>query len=48
MINVPVWVFHARNDPSIPLAKNERAVSDLNAVGGAARITIIESDRHYV
>ena len=48
MADVPVWAFHARHDPSIPLAKNERAVSDLNAAGGTARITVIESDRHYI
>ena len=48
MIEVPVWAFHARHDPSIPLRKNERAIADLNAAGGTARITVIESDRHYI
>jgi predicted peptidase len=48
MTDVPVWAFHARHDPSIPLQKNERAVEDLNAAGGDARITVIESDAHYI
>lgn len=48
MTGVPVWAFHARHDPSIPLVKSEKAVSALNALGGQARLTVLESDSHYI
>jgi len=48
MTDIPVWAFHARHDPSIPLRKDERGVASLNAAGGDARITVIESDALYI
>jgi pimeloyl-ACP methyl ester carboxylesterase len=48
MVDVPIWAFHARGDPSIPLEKNRAAVEDLVAAGGNARITVLEGNKHYV
>jgi predicted peptidase len=48
MADVPVWAFHARGDQSIPLKKNRAAVEDLVDAGGAARLTILEGDEHYI
>jgi predicted peptidase len=46
--NTAVWAFHDAADPSIPHRKSARAVERVNAVGGSARLTTLETGRHYI
>ena len=45
---VPVWAFHDRYDPSIPLKKEEGFVEEVLEAGGSVRYTVTEEGRHYI
>jgi len=44
--DVPVWAFHGRRDPLVPLAKSEEMVLALKSAGGRARLTIYDDLGH--
>ena len=48
VVRVPVWAFHDRADPSIPLAQDAAPIERLKALGGDARLTITQTGRHYI
>ncbi len=45
---VPIWAFHDRFDPSIPLKKEEKPIKELREMGGNVKYTITETGRHYI
>jgi predicted peptidase len=48
LVRIPVWAFHDRADPSIPLARDLAPIGRLQALGGTARLTITETGMHYI
>jgi predicted esterase len=46
--NVPLWGFHDRYDPSIPLKKEEGAIRKLIEEWGDVQYTVTETGRHYI
>jgi predicted peptidase len=45
---VPVWVFHGRRDPQIPVERSREMVAALQEVGGTVRYTEYETGGHAV
>ena len=43
---VPVWAFHNRHDPTVPLARDEVGIETLKNCGGTTRLTIFDADGH--
>ena len=45
----PVWAFHSRKDPEVPLAGSEEPISASGECGGAApRLTVVEGSEHLL
>jgi predicted peptidase len=44
--HIPVWAFHSRDDTSTPIRLVSDTVSALDASGGIAQLTAIDSDEH--
>jgi hypothetical protein len=44
--DVAVWTFNCDRDSSSPLANVERRIDAINAAGGSARLTVVDSDEH--
>ena len=42
--NVPVWAFHGSRDETVPLSHGTEMVEALRAVGGRAKLTVLETD----
>jgi predicted peptidase len=45
---IPVWGFHDRYDPSIPLKKEHSTIDRLSKLGGTVKYTISEKGEHYI
>lgn len=46
--NIPVWGFHDRYDPSIPLSKEQGTIDRLRKAGAVVKYTIPEKGMHYI
>lgn len=44
--DVPVWVFHGAQDPTVPLQRSEEMVDALKACGGNVRLTVYRDLEH--
>jgi len=44
--DVPVWLFHGRLDPLVPVAKSEELVRALESAGGHSKLTIYDDLGH--
>jgi predicted peptidase len=44
--NLPVWVFHGQDDPTVPVAEANRMIDALKKVGGHVRATIYPNTSH--
>ena len=44
--DVPVWVFHGAQDPTVPLQRSEEMVEALKACGGDVRFTVYPDLEH--
>src|SRR5262249_23229684 len=44
--DVPVWAFHNRDDPVVPIAKDQAGIEALQRCGGTARITVFDAGGH--
>jgi predicted peptidase len=44
--DLPVWVFHNRDDDVVPFDKGKEPVDAAKAVGGSPRFTVHESGKH--
>jgi predicted peptidase len=44
--DVPVWAFHNRDDPVVPVAKDEAGIAALERCGGTARLTVLDGKGH--
>lgn len=45
---LPIWVFHGRNDKSVPVQCGRRMVESLRQIGGRVRYTEYEGAEHNV
>jgi len=43
---MPVWAFHNRDDPVVPLAKDQAGIDALTKCGGTARLTVFDARGH--
>src|SRR5574344_567239 len=46
--NIPVWAFHDRNDPEIPISKEEDTIKRLQDDGNIVKYTVSETGKHYI
>jgi predicted peptidase len=44
--NVPVWAFHGKKDPVVPVERSENLVRALKAAGGDVRLTVYPEAGH--
>ena len=45
---IPVWGFHDKYDPEIPLKKEQSTIDHLRDFGGVVKYTISEKSEHYI
>lgn len=45
---IPVWGFHDRYDPGIPLQKEQSTIDHIRESGGFVKYTISEKSEHYI
>lgn len=43
---LPIWAFHGRQDPVVPLAESQHAVEEVNKRGGSAKLTVYDDLQH--
>jgi predicted peptidase len=46
--NLPIWTFHAANDPTVPVAGTRQMVSVLQAIGGHPLYTELATGGHGI
>lgn len=46
--DLPVWAFHNRDDPVVPLAAGQEPIDAAKAAGGSPKFTIHESGKHKI
>lgn len=46
LINVPVWAFHGKLDPTVLVTESEKMVNAVNKKGGNAKLTIYPENAH--
>ena len=46
LINVPVWAFHGKLDPTVLVTESEKMVNAVNKKGGNARLTVYPENAH--
>lgn len=44
--NVPAWIFHGENDPTVPVGEAKRMIEALKKIGGHVRATIYANTGH--
>jgi predicted peptidase len=44
--DLPIWAFHGRLDPAVPLEKSEEMILSVKAAGGRPRLTIYDDLGH--
>lgn len=47
LVNVPLWAFHAADDPTVPVARSREIVAAIRALGGQPRYTEYPASAHY-
>ena len=45
LINIPIWAWHGKPDPYVPVHRTISMVEAINAAGGKAKMTLMEN--HY-
>ncbi len=48
IVNIPIWAFHDRNDPSIKLEDEVNYINKLKKAGGNVKYTITDKGLHYI
>ena len=48
VVDLPIWAFHDKRDPSIPIKKEEGTIEKLEAAGSPVRYTVTDEGRHYI
>jgi len=46
LVNVPVWAFHGKEDPTVFVEESEKMVAAVNQKGGTAKLTIYPDCKH--
>ena len=46
LVNVPVWAFHGKLDPTVLVEESEKMVNAVNKRGGNARLTVYPENKH--
>jgi len=46
--HVPVWAFHDRSDPEIPISREQGTIDRLESAGGTVRYTVTDQGEHYL
>ena len=46
LVNVPVWAFHGKLDPTVLVEESEKMVNAVNKKGGNAKLTIYPENAH--
>jgi len=47
LVGVPLWAFHAEDDPTVPVARSRDVIAALRARGGRPRYTEYPASAHY-
>ncbi len=48
LVDIPVWAFHSKDDPTVPLSYDENTVNALRELGGNVKFTVLESGGHFI
>lgn len=46
LVNVPIWAFHGKLDPTVLVGESEKMVNAVNKRGGNARLTVYPENKH--
>ena len=46
LVNIPVWAFHGKDDPTVPPTQSIQMVDAVNAAGGNAVLTLLDNTAH--
>jgi predicted peptidase len=47
LVDLPLWAFHAADDPTVPVARTREIIAALRALGGHPRYTEYPASAHY-
>jgi predicted peptidase len=47
LVSLPLWAFHAADDPAVPVARTREIIAAIKALGGHPRYTEYPASAHY-
>jgi predicted peptidase len=47
IVRLPIWAFHAVDDPTVPVARSRDIIAALKALGGSPRYTEYPASAHH-